>query len=276
MVAFKSVAAIGMIVIAVVAFGVGLVASPLLFPPAKAEDPIWDRVTEDGKIVVGTEPGWPPYEFINASDQIDGFEIELTRMIAEKLDLDVELRNMAFDAIIPSVQAMDIDLGVSGFSIKPDRLEVVDFTMYHSITEGQIIMLQSRANALGITELTSLTNLTTLRLKVGAQQGTTQLDELAEIAPSSLRTYQDYLLALTDMNESRIDAIYAETPITSNWILEAEETTKPIVVVFRRPYWPVAFVVNKNAQTFLAKINGALAEIIAEGDLDVLKEKWKS
>jgi len=276
MVAFKYATAVGMVVIAVVAFAAGLVASPIVFPPGGPGDPIWNRVTKAGKIVVGTEPGWPPYEFINATQQIDGFEIELTRMIAKKLNLTVELRNMGFDAIIPSIQAMDIDLGVSGFSVYPERLDVVDFTMPHSITEGQVIMLQSRANALGITMLTSLTNLTTLGLKCGAQVGTTQLDELTQKAPGALRTYQDYLLALTDMKNGQIDAIYAETPITSNWILEAEqEGEPPLVVVFKRPYWPVAFVVNKKAQTFLAKINSALAEIISDGQLDVLKAKWK-
>jgi ABC-type amino acid transport substrate-binding protein len=277
MVAFKTVATIGMVVIAVVAFAVGLVASPLVFPPsAGPADPIWDRVTTDDKIIVGTEPGWPPYEFLNETDQIDGFEIELIRMIAEKLGLTVELRNMGFDAIIPSVQAMDIDIGVSGFSVTPERLDVVDFTMPHSITEGQIIMLQTRANQLGITELTSLTNLTTLNLKVGTQVGTTQQQELTQKAAGSLRTYQDFLLALTDMKSGAIDAVYAETSITSNWILEAEqEGETPIVVVYRRDYWPVAFVVHKNADTFIAKINGALAEIIADGELDVLKQKWK-
>lgn len=278
MVALKYVAAVGMVVIAVVAFVVGLYASPLILPPAeKPEDPIWDRVTKAGKIIVATEPGWPPYEFLDEQGNIVGFEIELMEMIADELNLDVEWRNMAFDAIIPSVQAMDIDLGVSGFSVTSERLEVIDFTMPHSITEGQVIMLQSRANALGITELESLATLTALGLKCGAQEGTTQKDELSQVAPGALKTYADYLLALEDMKRGAIDGVYAETPITSNWILEAEQKgEEPIVVVYRRPYYPVAFVANKDADTLVAKINGALAEIIATGRLDQLKQKWKS
>jgi len=277
MVAFKYAAAVGMVVIAIVAFAAGLVAAPFVFPPAQGPtDPIWDRVTKAGKIVVGTEPGWPPYEFLNATGQIDGFEIELIRMIAQELNLTVDLRNMGFDAIMLSVQAMDIDIGVSGFSVTPTRLEVMDYTMPHSITEGQIIMLQTRANQLGITELTSLTNLTTLGLQVGTQVGTTQQQELSQKAPGSLRTYEDFLLALTAMKNGAIDAVYAETPITSNWILEAEQKGEtPIVVIYKRDYWPVAFVVHKNTDTFVAKINGVLAEIISSGQMKVLKQKWK-
>jgi ABC-type amino acid transport substrate-binding protein len=265
-----------MVVVAVVAFAAGLVASPIIFPKTE-EDPVWKRVSETGKIIVGTEPGWPPYEFTDDEGNIVGFEVDITEKIAARLGLEVEWRDMGFDAIIPSVQAMDIDLGVSGFSITSVRLEVIEFTMPHSITEGQVIMLQSKAEDEGITEFASLGNLTDYDLTCGTQVGTTQEAELDEVASDSLRTYEDFLLALEAMKSGQIDSVYAETPITSNWILEAEqEGEEPIVVVFRRPYYPVAFVVHKDADVFLAKVNGALAEIIASGELDQLRDEWKT
>ncbi|MFX0115553.1 MAG: transporter substrate-binding domain-containing protein [Candidatus Hodarchaeota archaeon] len=269
--------AVGTIIIAVVAFVAGLYASPLVFPSEREEDPVWARVSESGKIVVGTEPGWPPYEFLDAQGNIVGFEIELMEMIAEELGLEVEWKNMGFDAIIPAVQAMEIDLGVSGFSVTAKRLEVVRFTMPHSDTEGQVVMLQSRASELGVTTLKSLAKLTDLGLACGSQVGTTQEEELNDVAPGSLRTYEDFLLALEDMKRGAIDCVYAETPITFNWMLEAEQKgEEPIVVVFSRPYYPVAFVAHKDADTFVSKIDGALADIIAAPLLDALKEKWKS
>jgi len=273
----KSSAAVGMVIIAIVAFIVGLFSAPYIFPPAEeVEDPVWAHILETGTIKVGTEPGWPPYEFTDEQGNIVGFEIELMEMIADKLGLEVEWVDMGFDAIIPSVQSMEIDLGVSGFSVTPERLEIVQFTMPHSITEGQIIMLESRANELGITELESISNLTDYGLKCGTQVGTTQQDELMEKAPDALVTYEDFLLALQDMKDGTIDCVYAETPITSNWILQAEQAgEEPIVVIYRRPYWPVAFVAHKDADTLVAQINGALAEIIATGQLDELKAKWK-
>jgi len=272
----KPVIGAGMVVVAVVALVVGLYASPLIFPTAKEEDPIWARVTSADKIIVGTEPGWPPYEYLNETGAIIGFEIELTEMIADELTVTVEWRNMGFDAIIPAVQAMDIDLGVSGFSVKPARLDVVQFTMPHSITEGQVIMLQTRATQLGITQLTSLENLTQLNLECGTQIGTTQEEELMAVAPGALTSYTDFLLALADMKRGAIDCIYAETPITTGWIADAIENGEtPIVVIFNRPYYPVAFVAHQDADTLVAKIDGILAEMIAAGELDQLKTKWK-
>lgn len=274
----KYTAAVGMIVIAVVAFVAGLYISPIVMPQAQAGDPVWDNVVQAGKIRVGTEPGWPPYEFLNTTtSQIVGFEIELMEAIADKLNLTVEWHNVGFDTIIPSVQSGELDLGVSGFSVTAERLKVVDFTMPHSVTEGQVIMLNSTKVAKSITTITSLAQLGTLGLKVGTQTGTTQEAELLDtISHSLISSYTTYLDALTAMKSGSIDCVYAETPITSNWILEAEQQhQEPIVIVFRRPYYPVAFVANKDAHTLLAKINGALADIIAEGQLDTLKQKWK-
>lgn len=272
----NSVVTIGMIVIAAVAFAGGLFAGPIVFPTAE-EDVVWASVIEAGKIVVGTETGWPPYEMINATTgEIVGFEIELMEMIADELDLNVEWTDMGFDAIIPAVQSREIDLGVSGFSITADRLEVIEFTTYHSITEGQVIMLESVATANGITELEYISNLTDYGLTCGTQVGTTQQDELNDVAPGAVSTYQDFLLALDAMKLGAIDCVYAETPVTSNWILEAEQNAEePIVIIYRRPYYPVAFVASKDADTLVSKINGALAEIIATGKLDELKQKWK-
>lgn len=273
----KIVTAIIVIVIAIVAFIAGLFANPLVFPRGPTEDPVWERITKNGKIIVGTEPGWPPYEFLDAGGNIVGFEIDLMEMIADELGLDVEWKSMGFDAIIPAVQAMEIDLGVSGFSVTAKRLEVIQFTMPHSITEGQIIMLKSKAETLGVvtTGLKTLTELVNYGLTCGTQVGTTQEEELKAVAPAALRTYEDFPLALDDMKRGAIDCVYAETPITDNWIREAEEKGEPpIVVIYRRPYYPVAFVAHKDAHTLVGKINGALAEIIATARLDQLKKKW--
>ena len=275
----KYVAGVGMIVIALVAFAIGLFASPILMPQKAATgDTVWDNIVKTGKIRVGTEPGWPPYEFLNTTtNQIVGFEIELTEAIASKLNLTVEWHNVGFDTIIPSIQSKELDLGVSGFSVTAERLDVVQFTMPHSITEGQIIMLNSTKIAKGITTLASISDLSTLNLKVGTQSSTTEEGELLDkISHGLISSYTTYLDALTAMKTGLIDCVYAETPITSDWILEAElQSQEPIVIVFRRPYYPVAFVVSKDANIFVVKIDGALAELIASGEVDTLKQKWK-
>ena len=245
------------------------------------EDTVWARVEETGKIRVGSSPDWPPYEYLDEAGEFTGFEVELMEMVAERLGLEVEWIDMGFDLIIPEVKDKAIDLGISGFSIYPPRLEVIQYTMPHSVTEGQIVMLESRRDELGITEIEffvdhPLEKLDELGLTCGTQVGTTQEAELDESAPGALRTYEDFWVALDDLKRGAIDSVYAETPITDDWIVTAEKAgEEPIVVIFRRPYYPVAFVAHLDSDILVAKITGALADIQAEGKLDELKAKWR-
>lgn len=273
-----------MIVGLVVAFVAGLIASPYIMPEeAPEEETMWDIVQERGRLIIGTDPYWPPYQYLDEGGNLIGFEVDLIEMIAERLDLTVEWKQLSFDAIIPEVKAKTIDLGVSGFSITSERLEEVQYVIPHSVTEGQVIMLQSEAEARSITELTSLTELGDLGLTCATESGTTQESELmdlitaGEIPSATLTSYGSFAEALTAMKTGIDHCVYAETPVTSWWILEAEQKQEePIVTIYRRPYWPVAFLAHLDSDILVAKISGELAEIISEGELDELKVTWKS
>jgi len=273
----KIVMAATAIIMLILGVVIGLVASPIIMPASTAADPVWDNILATGKIRAGTDPSWPPYEQLDNSSKIVGFEVDLADAIAAKLGLTVEWSSVGFDTVIPSIQAKQLDLGVSGFSVTSERLEQVKFTLPHSITRGQVIMLQTKQAALGITIVHSLEELKDLGVVIGTQTGTTEQDEL-EAAGVDNRAFNDFGAAITDMASTNpsVDAVYAETPITSSWIAQYHLQGKDIVIVYDTPYYPVAFIVNKNANTFLAKIDGALADIIASGQLDVLRAKWNA
>jgi ABC-type amino acid transport substrate-binding protein len=274
----EPVIATWMIVIAVLAFAVGLFTAPIINPQKQTTtDTIWDNIVKTGKIRVGTDPSWPPYEYLNDSNII-GFEVDLANAVAAKLNLTCDWKSRGFDTIITSVQSRDLDMGVSGFSVTADRLQQVTFTMPHSITHGQVIMLQSKRDQLGITTITSLQNLAALHLTVGTESGTTEQEELIKAGVTN-HAFNDYGAAITDMVSASptVDCVYAETPITTSWIATIYQTQgKSIVVIYDTPYYPCAFVVNKDAHTFVDKINGAMADIIAAGQLDALRAKWNA
>ncbi len=278
----RNVMAIVVIVVAVGAFAIGVFANPYIMPKEEPET-MWDIVHARGKLIIGTDPYWPPYQYLDDQGNLIGFEVDLAEMMADELGLTVEWKQLGFDTIIPEIKAKTIDLGVSGFSVTPDRLNEVQYVIPHSITEGQILMLESRAQALGITELSTLIELGNLGLACAAQSGTTQEDELMElitdgdIPSGTLKSYASYAEALQAVKTGIDDCVYAETPVTSWWILEAEQAAEPpLVVVYRRPYWPVAFLAHLDSDILVAKLSGVLADLTAEGKLDELKVTWKS
>lgn len=271
---------IGLVVVMlVVGFAVGLIASPILMPQnSSATDTVWENIQKTSVIRVGTDPTWPPYQLRdNVTNEIVGFEVDVANACAGKLGLTIEWNDVAFDNIILSVQQGSLDMGVSGFSITADRLKEVSFTVPHSTTLGQVVMLKSVMDAKGITTVNSLADFKTLGITVGVQLGNVEKDEL-EAAGVDIRSWSDSSSPFQDMVSANpsVQAVYAETPITTNWINDFKAQGIQVSPVYSHPYYPVAFVVGKNSHTLLDKMDGALIQLIFDGTIDQLRAKWNA
>jgi ABC-type amino acid transport substrate-binding protein len=98
-----------------------------------------------GKIKVATEAAWMPFEGINSSDadtqtRFIGFDMDLMREMAKRLNTTVEFTDQPFSGIITAVQAKQFDAGISSFSITADRQTQIDFSEpYFSIQQAILI-----------------------------------------------------------------------------------------------------------------------------------------
>jgi len=266
------------VIMLVVGFVVGLIASPFILAQNNSgTDTNWEKIQQTKVIKVGTDPTWPPYQMKDDAGNIIGFEVDLANAVAEKLGLTIQWQDTSFDNIILSVESGQLDMGVSGFSVTPERLEVVTFTLPHSTTEGQIVMLQSTIDAKHIGSINSLAEFKTLGITVGVQSGNVQQEEL-QAAGVSIRTWSDSAAPFQDMVSANpsVEAVYAETPITTNWVAGFEAEGIHVGVVYRHPYYPVSFLAAKTSLTLLDKVNGALTELIYDGTVDELKVKWNA
>ena len=266
------------VIMLVVGFAVGIIASPFILPQnSSGEDAVWNHIQETKVIEVGTDPTWPPYQLRdNVTGNIVGFEVDLANACAENLGLTIHWNDIGFDNIIISVQQGQLDMGVSGFSVTPDRLKEVDFTLPHSTTEGQIVMLQSTMTAKGITTLHTLEDFKTNGITVGVQSGNVQETELRD-AGVDVRTWSDSASSFQDLvsGNPSVQAVYAETPVTTNWINQFADQGISVSVAYTHPYYPVAFLVSKNSQTLLQNFDSALANLIYDGTVDQLKTYWQ-
>jgi ABC-type amino acid transport substrate-binding protein len=266
------------VIMLVVGFGVGLISSPILMSQnSTTGDTNWANIEATGIIKVGTDPTWPPYQTRDDQQNIVGFEIDLANACAAKLNKTIQWSAVTFDNIILSVKDGQLDMGVSGFSVTPERLKEVSFTLPHSTTEGQVVMLKSVMDAKGITADTihSLADFKTYGIKVGVQSGNVEQIELQQ-AGVDIASWSDSAAPFLDMVSSNpsVQAVYAETPITTTWIAQFQADGKDVGIVYSHPYYPVAFLTAKGSHTLLDNMNGALAELIYDGTVDHLKAKW--
>ena len=81
------------------------------------------------KITVACDTNFPPFEFKDPqTGEQTGFDVELWAAIAKKIDLEYELQPMDFNDIIPGLESGQLDVGIAGMTIKPERAKVIDFS----------------------------------------------------------------------------------------------------------------------------------------------------
>ena len=104
-------------------------------------------IKEKGQLIVGASVAFPPYEFYytnpeTGEEEYAGFDMMLAKGIADYLGVELVIADQSFAGLITALRAGEIDMIISGMAIRPDRLEVVDFSdIYY--TGGQILMVRA-------------------------------------------------------------------------------------------------------------------------------------
>ena len=147
-------------------------------------------------IRMGTEGAYPPYNFINDSGELDGFEIELGNELCTRAELNCEWVSNDWDSIIPNLVSSNYDTIMAGMSITDERDEVIDFTQdYFPPTESAYVALSEDADwETGV---------------VSAQATTIQAAHVAE-SEAALLEYANPEEAVAAMRNGEADAVFAD------------------------------------------------------------------
>ena len=174
-------------------------------------------IKDSGKLVVYTDPNFPPFEFIGA-DGITGVDMEIGKAIAEELGVTLVIEESEFDAILMAIKGGKGDIAITGMTIREDRKESVDFSVPY-INSIQYLILPDDS---GIEFLEDLAGKI-----VGVALGYTgqflMEDELdAEIdgvlagSGTEIREYPSAMEAMLDMKNGRVDAVVMDEYVAKN------------------------------------------------------------
>ena len=93
----------------------------------------------NGTLTMATNAEFPPYEYYE-SDEITGLDVDFAQAICDKLGMELEIEDMAFDSIIPAVNSGKADMGVAGMTVTPDREKEVLFSDSYYSSKQVIIV----------------------------------------------------------------------------------------------------------------------------------------
>ncbi len=222
---------------------------------------------EDKKVLtMGTSADFAPFESRNTSGEVEGFDIDLAKYIADELGYELKIEDMKFDGLIGALQANRVDLVLSGMSATEKRAQNVDFsTQYHHSGEMFITLKDSE-----VTTLEQLEGKT-----VGVQLGTIQEEgarKLQETVDFEIKAIDNATILIQELLSNRIDVAYLDKSVATGYINEQgltgfdDPTTSS-------PGMAVAF---PKGSELVDEVNQVLKEMEENGKLDELKAKWLS
>ena len=219
---------------------------------------------------MGTNASFPPYEFYDdETGEIVGIDAEVAAAICAKLGYELEIVDMDFDAIIPAVTTGKIDFGMAGMTVTEERMQSVDFTTSYA-TGIQVVIVKEGS------EITSVDDLFAegASHKIGVQQGTTGdiycSGDIEEAGLGSVERYKNGTDAVLALTSGKVDCVVIDNEPAKNYIA-ANEGLKILDTEYAVEDYAIALAKDSE---LTEKINAALEELIADGTVQAIIDKY--
>ena len=215
-----------------------------------------------GVLVMATNAEFEPWEF-HQGDEIVGIDVEIAQAIGEKLGMEVEIEDMAFDSIIPAVTSGKADFGAAGMTVTEDRLQSVDFTDTYA-EASQVIIVKEGSDITGSAGLEGK--------KIGVQLGTTgDLLSSDMVGDENVERYNKGFEAVQALLQDKVDAVVIDGAPAKVFVAQSEGLVILEEALSQEEY---AIAVKKGNTELLEKLNTALAELKEDGTIDEIVNKY--
>lgn len=227
------------------------------------------QVQDAGVIKVGLMGTYQPYNFLNENQEMDGFDADIAKEIAKGLDVDIEFVSQEFSGMIAGLKANKFDMVVSQMTITEDRKKEMLFSDPYITNQVKVIVSETNTDILSVNDFPGK--------QIGVGLGTNDETYLRtvlmpEVGDFEIRTYDDVITSLKDLDAGRIDAtinnLYALKPVIETNGFKIKAVGDPVKSD------QAGIAVNLGNETFIAEVNRILAEIKEDGTYRDIFVKW--
>ena len=219
------------------------------------------KLVEAGKLIVSTNAEFPPYEYYDANE-IVGIDVEIAKAIADKMGLELEVKDGAFDAIIAEVVSGKADVGIAGMTATDERKQNVDFSDSYA-TGTQVIIVKEGSEIKSAADLEGKS--------IGVQLGTTGDIMATDVKDSKVEQYNKGMDAVQALSQGKIDAVIIDNEPAKFYEKEVSGL-KILDEAFAVEEYAIAL--KKGNTELKTKINETLKELKAEGKIDEIIAKY--
>jgi arginine/lysine/histidine/glutamine transport system substrate-binding/permease protein len=222
------------------------------------------RAAEPKTLTVAVEPVYAPFEFKAPNGEIQGFDVDLIREIGKAADFQIKFQSIAFDGMIPALQAGTVDAAVGAMTITPKRAQAVSFSRPYFKAGLAIATPEGRPEIKTLEELQGKS--------VAVQIGTTSAEAVKKISNVQVRTFNAAVLALQELRNGNVDAVVSDAPVMLYAIKTGNLTRIRVNSnLITEEFYGIP--TSRNSPN-LQLINSGLDKVLNDGTYQRLYQKW--
>lgn len=241
-------------------------------PKAAAPANHYEAIKAAGKITIGTSADYPPFEYMDEAGNFAGFDVEIMKMLGEKLGVEVEIVDMPFDSLVVAVQEGKIDMSVAAFNYSEDRDKVVDFSdAYYNAQDGFLVSADFAGEINAPEDAANYIN--------GVLNGSTQDAWLTEnlvdtglLPAEKFFKYDRADQAALDVKSGRIEVLMAEEAVLKSFVSQMDGLK--IAYTAQLSSGPVAMIMPEGDTELAAAVNAAIKSMLDDGSVEALAAEY--
>lgn len=229
----------------------------------------WDEIKEEGTLTVATSGTLYPTSFREeGTDKLTGFEVEVVREVANRLELEVEFTELGFDEMLTSVQTGQVDLAANDIEATEDRKEKFTFSTPFKFSYGTAIVRKD--------DLSGIETLEDLEGKKAAGASTSVYMELARSLGAEEVVYDNATneAYLRDVAIGRTDVILNDYYLQTLALAAFPELNITIHPDIKYSPSEVSMVMNKDNEELVKNVNGAIEEMLEDGTIAKISKEF--
>lgn len=237
---------------------------------AAAEDaPILGRIVKTGELRVGTSGSQPPYTIKTKEGALVGFEIDIAKLLARAMGVELKLVEKPFAELLPALEKGEVDLVMSGMTMTPERNLRVAFVGPY-VVSGKSILTKSSTLA----SIREAEEIDQAQIKLAALAGSTSQRFVEKALPkATLVAAKDYDAAVKAVLDGSVDGMVADYEICALSMLRYPDAglaslAEPLTIE------PIGVALAPGDSLLLNMVENYLGALDAVGVFDELERKW--
>lgn len=223
------------------------------------------NIQSSGKLIVALEGAWQPWSYHDESDTLVGYDVEVSRAIAEKLGVEPEYVESDWDSLFAGLDAGRYDMVCNGVEVTEERAKTYAFTTPYGYIHTALAVRKDN---------TDITSFEDLKGKTTANSLASTYMELAESYGATVQGIDTLEETIQLLTAGRIDAtLNADVSFYDYLNVHPDADFKLVAQTAEASH--VAIPVLKSEDTaYLDALNTAIEELRADGTLKTLSEKY--